>query len=101
MKDETGYFMGLREDLTSEKVNLPRQSFPPVYIPNGYIDIVRISHVFKKQTLHGNKMLIFETPQVVEIDTKEDFEYIDYKMKNISTSLTEYLSHTTSKGINK
>jgi len=100
MKNEKGYFMGLCEDLTPEKVNLPRQSFPPVYVPNGYVDIVRISHVLKNTTLHGDKMLVFETPPVAEIDTKEDFEYVDYKMKNISSPLTEYLSRTISKGIN-
>ena len=101
MMDKKGYFIGLREDLTPEKVNLPRQSFPPVYIPNGYIDIVRASHVLKNRTLHGEKMLIFKTPPVIEIDTKEDFEYVNYKVKNICTPLMEYLAKNFSKGVKK
>ena len=45
LRDQAGFFEGLRDDLTPEKVNLPRQSFPTVYVPNGYIDIVRSSRV--------------------------------------------------------
>lgn len=92
MKDEKGYFVGLRKDLTSEKVNLPRQSFPCVYVPNGYIDIARISHVLKSKTLHGNRMIVFETPPIDEIDTKEDFDYVEYKTKKKPSKLIEYLS---------
>ena len=93
MKDEKGYFIGLRKDLTSEKVNLPRQSFPHVYVPNGYIDIARISHVLKSKTLHGNRMIVFETPPIDEIDTKEDLEYVKFKIKNNSSLLTEFFSN--------
>jgi N-acylneuraminate cytidylyltransferase len=93
MKDEKGYFIGLRKDLTSEKVNLPRQSFPHVYVPNGYIDIARISHVLKSETLHGNRMIVFETPPIDEIDTKEDLEYVKFKIKNNPSLLTEFFSN--------
>ena len=93
MKDENGYFIGLRKDLTSEKVNLPRQSFPYVYVPNGYIDIARISHVLKSKTLHGNRMIVFETPPIDEIDTKEDLEYVKFKIKNNSSLLAEFFSN--------
>jgi N-acylneuraminate cytidylyltransferase len=47
LKDDQNYFKGLRDDLTPEKVNLPRQSFPSVYIPDGYIDILKSSVILE------------------------------------------------------
>jgi N-acylneuraminate cytidylyltransferase len=81
LKDSNNYFKGLREDLTPEKVNLPRQSFPSVYIPDGYIDILKSEVILNTGTLHGNKMLVFESPFCVEVDNKEDFEYLEYQIE--------------------
>jgi N-acylneuraminate cytidylyltransferase len=81
LKDSNNYFKGLREDLTPEKVNLPRQSFPSVYIPDGYIDILKSDVILNTGTLHGDKMLVFESPFCVEVDNKEDFEYLEYQIE--------------------
>ena len=91
LKDENGYFIGLRDDLTPEKVNLPRQVFPKVYNPDGYIDIVRSSNVLNNSNLHGDKMLVFQSPQTVEIDTRSDFEYLSYQFQQNGSELHEYL----------
>lgn len=91
LKDEDGFFIGLRDDLTSETINLPRQDFPKVYNPDGHIDIVRSSYVLNNSNLHGNKMLIFESPQTIEIDTKSDFEYLSYQFQQNGSALEEYL----------
>jgi len=89
LKDKQGYFKGLRDDLTPQKVNMPRQLFPKMYNPDGYIDIVRSSHVLNSETLHGDKMLVFESPRCTEVDTLEDFEYLEYEIqKNLSLPLT-------------
>lgn len=93
MRDEDCYFFGLRKDLNPEKVNLPRQSFPVVYVPNGYVDIVRSSYVLKNKNLHGDKMLVFNTPLINEIDTIEDFNYIKYKLEDNLFSLDKYLNN--------
>lgn len=79
LKDENGYFKGLREDITSETVNLPRQKFPKVYNPNGYVDILKLSYLLNNKSLHGDKMIVYETPLLDEVDTMEDFNYIKYK----------------------
>jgi CMP-N,N'-diacetyllegionaminic acid synthase len=91
LKDEDGFFKGLRDDLNPEKVNLPRQMFPKMYNPNGYVDIVRSSHVLHNTTLHGEKMLVFESPQCEEIDKQEDFEYLEYQFRKHGSQLQEYL----------
>ena len=91
LKDDEGFFKGLREDLTPEKVNLPRQTFPKMYNPDGYVDIVRSSHVLHNTTLHGEKMLVFESPQCGEIDKQEDFEYLEYQILKHGSPIQDYL----------
>ena len=91
LKDDEGFFKGLREDLTPEKVNLPRQTFPKMYNPDGYVDIVLSSHVLHNTTLHGEKMLVFESPQCGEIDKQEDFEYLEYQIRKHGSPMQDYL----------
>ena len=90
LKDENNYFRGLRDDLTPEKVNLPRQSFPSVYIPDGYIDVLKSSVILNTGTLHGDKMLVFESPFCVEVDTKEDFEYLEFQIKKEGSPILNF-----------
>jgi len=93
LKDENNYFKGLREDLTPEKVNLPRQSFPLVYIPDGYIDILKSSVILSTGTLHGDKMLVFESPFCVEVDTKDDFEYLEFQIQKEGSPIINFLNN--------
>jgi CMP-N,N'-diacetyllegionaminic acid synthase len=90
LKDENNYFKGLRDDLTPEKVNLPRQSFPSVYIPDGYIDILKSSVILDSGTLHGDKMLVFESPFCVEVDTKDDFEFLEFQIEKEGSSIINF-----------
>jgi CMP-N,N'-diacetyllegionaminic acid synthase len=91
LRDDEGYFKGLRDDLTPEKVNLPRQSFPTVYIPDGYVDVIRTSNVLSNNNLHGNRMLVFESPICSEVDTAEDLEYIAFQLTKEDSVLLKYL----------
>ena len=81
MKDENNFFKPLKGTLTPQSVNLPRQTFPNVYIPNGYIDIIKSSTVIEDNTLHGSKMLVFETPFSAEVDTEDDFKFLKYYLE--------------------
>jgi len=90
LKDENNYFKGLRDDLTPEKVNLPRQSFPQVYIPDGYIDILKSYVILNTGTLHGDKMLVFESPFCVEVDTNNDFEYLEFQIEKEGSKILNY-----------
>ena len=92
LKDDQGYFKGLRDDLTPEKVNLPRQMFPSVYVPDGYIDIVRSTVILNNNSLHGDKMLVFESPHCVEVDTLEDFKYLEYQIHKDGSPILEYFN---------
>ena len=57
-----------------EVTNMPRQSFPKVFIPNGYIDIVRHSTFRCNGKFHGMKIKSFITQKVIDIDNLADLE---------------------------
>ena len=90
LRDQRGFFEGLREDLTPEKVNLPRQFFPTMYVPDGYVDIVRSSWVLGQPTLHGDRMFVFESPVCTEVDDFSDFEFLEYQLLKEGSPLIEY-----------
>ena len=90
MKD--GYFYPLIKSISNiEITNMPRQSFPEVYIPNGYIDIVKYSTFKFKGAFHGNKIKSFLTEKVIDIDKPIDLE------KAIKEPLIKKLAHSIKK----
>ena len=80
-KDENDYFKPLIESLNSNDINNPRQSFEDVYVSNGYIDIIKNSYLKKRINLHGDKMIVFETPISYQVDVMEDFDFLKYILK--------------------
>lgn len=91
-RDEDGYFRGIRpHDPRPEYYNLPRQAFEAVYVPDGYVDIVRASQVLNSPSLHGNQMLGFESPPCIEVDTLSDFDRLEYELQRHGSPLLDYL----------
>lgn len=91
LKTEEGYLKGLRENISNEKANEGRQKFPVVYIPDGYIDIIKTEYVIQNGILHGEKMLGFESPMCTEVDTEEELKQIEYQIENTPSDVFEYL----------
>jgi CMP-N-acetylneuraminic acid synthetase len=86
-----GFFTGLfPDDPRPEYYNLPRQAFPPVYHPNGYVDIIK-SQIVKSGSLYGSRILPFITPVVGELDRSEDFDFIEYLLSKQKNPVHEYL----------
>jgi len=56
-----------------EFYNLPRQVFEDAYIPNGYVDIIRPSVLREIGILHGERMKLWETTKIADIDVLEDY----------------------------
>lgn len=79
-------------DTNLDKFNGPRQSFPDVLIPNGYVDIIKSSFIRDQQLLHGDKVLAFETPFCTEIDVLEELELIEFQLQNKVSLLSTYLN---------
>lgn len=60
--------------------NDPRQSFNKTYQANGYVDVIKTEYVIKNNKLHGDRVIAFITPRVVEVDMPGDFDYLEYQM---------------------
>ncbi len=89
---DDGYITSLiSEDSDIDKLNLPRQVYPKVYIPDGYVDIVRRSFVEETNSIHGNRVLGFESPVCTEIDSIEELHRIEYQLTIEGSPLLEYL----------
>ncbi|MFK7825799.1 MAG: acylneuraminate cytidylyltransferase family protein [Oligoflexales bacterium] len=72
----------ISQEFSLEDINTPRQKFPDVYIPNGYIDIVRSKVIQESKVLHGDRVLVFETERAYELDEEDDIEFLDFHIKN-------------------
>lgn len=83
------------EPLAGKDINnysiAPRQQVPKVYVPDGYIDILITDKILQKNSLHGDKILAFESPVCTEIDTINDFEYLEYQILKYKYNVHDYL----------
>lgn len=93
LRDERGYFHGLKSDETRpDYTNLPRQMFPAVYIPDGYVDVLRTSFLLESDDLHGDHIVGYVSPRCVEVDTLEDFEYLEFHLNKAESPLLDFLA---------
>lgn len=76
-KQDGTYLKPLMDGMTCDEANMPRQDFPAVYIPNGYVDIIKTDFVIKTDLLHGDRMLCYSTEEVPDIDTEMDLKKLD------------------------
>ena len=92
---DDGFLMSLNSDDTDlDKFNLPRQMYPKVFVPDGYVDIIRRSFVKKTGQIHGNKVIGFTSPVCSEVDSIEELNRIEYEISNFGSPLLNYLRKT-------
>lgn len=89
--NENGYFESILKSINNDQANAARQEFPDVYIPDGYVDVLRTKFIIENGLLHGNKMIGFKSPACYEVDTEEDFKLIEFQIKNYGSEIKEYL----------
>jgi N-acylneuraminate cytidylyltransferase len=90
-KSTSGYFEPFKDNLTTDQANDPRQAFVDAYIPDGYVDVLKASFILENKILHGNKMIGFVSPTCTEVDSFDDFEYLEYEIKKKGCNLLDYL----------
>tara|TARA_B100000315_G_C14510149_1_gene556587 strand:- start:293 stop:1060 length:768 start_codon:yes stop_codon:yes gene_type:complete len=98
-KDSNGFFLPLYPENSNlapsktilEYSNLPRQLFEPVYVPNGYVDIIKASFALNSQQFFGKKMIGFETQECQEVDTLDELKYIEFQLENSGSTLLDFL----------
>lgn len=59
--------------------NNPNQKYDATYKGNGYVDIVKRDTVLQGQT-YGNRCIAFITKPVTELDTEEEWAYLEWQM---------------------
>jgi N-acylneuraminate cytidylyltransferase len=78
---EDGRFKRVGSDDTAlDSANNARQQFPKTYQANGYVDILSTSFIRAKGLIHGDWVLPFITPSVLEVDTEDDFFQLEYQL---------------------
>ena len=95
-KNNDGFFTTLSGETALDSSNGARQDFPIVYVPDGYVDILKTDLIQKHGLLHGDHVLGFDGPQCTEIDTNEEFEYLEYILNKIQSPLMVYLNRKKS-----
>ena len=98
IKDSKGFFRGLSAEFSAEYLNQPRQSLPDVYVPDGYVDVIKTALVTKDVSLHGDKIIGFVSPFCVEVDSLAELEYLEYLIDKTGHPLVEHLNKNFAKG---
>lgn len=77
MVGEEGYLESPFCEMKPDDVNLPRQSFPKLFIPDGYVDVLKSETILEKQCVYGERAFPFLVEQdVVDIDDMEDLNKV-------------------------
>jgi len=61
-----------------EMANLPRQHFKKTYQGNGYVDVLRTEFILQNKKLYGDSVIPFITDFAPEVDTIDDFKYLEF-----------------------
>lgn len=90
-KGADGYFQCLFEGMTPDEANQARQGFPQVYIPDGYVDVLRVPFIIKKDRLHGDKVKAFIVSSGTDVDTPREMKAVEGYMSGHEHELYLYL----------
>ena len=92
------YFEGFFEDFNGNKnyTNLPRQTLPKAFQPNGYIDLVKPETLVNHEQTFGSKVFPLITEYTLEIDTDYQLDMIRTRMRSGSPpDVLRYLLKTS------
>lgn len=73
-------------DTALDAANDARQQFPRTYQANGYVDVLSTRFVRASGLLHGDRVMPFVTPPVVEVDTEDDFAHLEYQLARLASA---------------
>jgi len=91
--NDDGSFDGL---MGNTWLNMPRQECPKGYIPDGYVDLLRSGRILGSEDMYFPRMLAYVSPPVREVDTAEDFNYLEYDVRK-GHILLSYLDNILAK----
>lgn len=88
---EQGEFHSISKHMDNDQSNIGRQSFPPVYVPDGYVDVLDAKFIMSEGRLLGSRMMAFISPFCMEVDTEEDLELLECFVERHGSCLRDYL----------
>ena len=90
---ESGYCEGFFKDFNGIKdyTNLPRQTFPKAYHPNGYIDIAKRETVESGKSAFATKILPYVSEFVTEVDAQYEFDLLNFQLSTEENVLLKSL----------
>jgi CMP-N,N'-diacetyllegionaminic acid synthase len=68
------------DDTALDAANNARQQFPATYQANGYVDVLSPAFIRRTGLIHGDFVMPFITPSVVEVDTEDDFAHLEFQL---------------------
>lgn len=91
---EDGWLAGLfPHDTRAEYYNLPRQSFPTAYQPNGYVDILSSKWLRANRAgIFGPRVRAAITDLAIEVDTVEAFDFLEFQISRRRPPLLDRLT---------
>lgn len=93
---DDGMFHGFMGD---SYLLLPRQECPKAYVWDGYVDMLRPGQIRRgAEHIYGDKRMAYITKPGVEIDTQEEFDFIDFLLAKKGHPLLELLSKRRGNG---
>ena len=91
-RNDQGYFQGFTPaDAPAGFANWPRQLLPKVFIPDGYVDVLKTAYVLKAEEIHGDRMVGYVSPACSEVDTPEDFDYLEFQVGRTACEVLDFL----------
>jgi N-acylneuraminate cytidylyltransferase len=85
----SGWLQLLGSDGTAmDEANIGRQFFPTTFIANGYVDVLSVEFIRATRLLHGDRVLPFRTQPVLEVDTEDDMEHLEFQLMREPELLT-------------
>ena len=94
---EGGVFHSLSSSIDNEQSNAGRQTFPTVYVPDGYIDVLDAAYILKEGKLLGPRMMAYVSPFCLEVDMEGDIELLACYLERNGSALQDYLRRKYSK----
>lgn len=77
----------LRPFLEGESSERPRQDLPTAYQLTGAIYVASSTHILKNRSFFSSKTIPYITEKFVNIDSKDDFDYLNYLLDRGRVSL--------------
>lgn len=79
--------------ISLDEANKPRQAFPDVYIPDGYVDLLRTAYIVKENLIHGDTMIAFKSPDCIDVDNVREFDELERIVASYQSAVLDYLNN--------